>query len=308
MSDDTMQTEFPDEAQRRAVCESQWGQGDKMDLIELPERPKGLRFAQNRSLTHEFDIHAADGVTEINLYDEIGPFGVTASDMRRRLETVTNGTIRLNINSPGGNVFDGIAIYNDLLQHKARVEVNITGVAASAASVIAMAGDQIDIAESGFLMIHNAWGLFMGNKNDALEFAELLDTIDGAMARTYARRTGSSVDAIKALMDAETWMVGDEAVEAGFADGVTDADRVQALFDFSMFNETPASLRRDVEAGLREAGYSRKEARDAASAGFHCLTQREAGEGRSHQREADETSIAALIRQTNERIRGSFAA
>lgn len=272
--------------------------------IKLPERPPGVRFVENRAVGKEFDVRAAQGSTEITIYDEIGMFGVSADDMRRKLDAITTPRIDLRVNSPGGDVFDGIAIYNDLLDHDAEVHVHVSGLAASAASLIAMAGDRIEVADTAFFMIHNAWGMAIGDRNVMTDFAGMLEQIDASLSRVYARRTGDDASQIATLMDAETWFSGPEAVEAGLADAVSGEEPVSALFDLSVFKNTPDALKRRVEAGLREAGYSRREARDAASAGFHTLprTQREAGEGRSAQREAGAESIAAFLRDTAARI------
>ena len=120
-------------------------------------------------------------VSEIDLYDEIGMFGVTAKDFRERLKATNGGDILLRINSPGGDVFDGIAIYNDLLAHPGSVTVHITGVAASAASIIAMAGRKIVMSENAFQMIHNAWGIAIGDRHTHADAAALLGKIDSAL-------------------------------------------------------------------------------------------------------------------------------
>lgn len=250
-----------------------------METISLPSNlPTARQQFFNRSLSNGFEISNVDRELTLNVYDEIGLFGVSAADMRRTLDGFSGDSITLNINSPGGDVFDGIAIYNDLVAHDATVNVRVTGLAASAASLIAMAGDSIEIAENGFLMIHNAWALVVGNRNDMTEFAKTLEQIDGALARTYARRTGGSVDEMAALMDAETWLAGDDAVERGFADKLlSEGESAKALFDLSAYARVPGSLKRQIEAGLRDEGFSNREAKAAAAEGFHILSQRDAG-------------------------------
>lgn len=212
--------------------------------------PAGLAQSKRRFVARAtgtaFNFQAAGTVAEIDLYDEIGYWGVTAADFKRQLRGITAETIRLNINSPGGDVFDGIAMYNDLLDHPATIEVHVTGLAASAASLIAMAGDRIVMAANAFLMIHNAWGLSIGDRNDMQAFAEVLQQIDTALAETYAARSGKEASEIAGLMDAETWLGGAAAVEEGFADALADGDgenRAAASFDLSRFKNLPAALR-----------------------------------------------------------------
>lgn len=152
------------------------------------------------------------------LYGIVG-WDVVASDVSRALaEAGDVDTIHLRINSQGGDVFEGLAIYNLLSQHKAKVNVTIDGLAASAASFIAMAGDRISMAESAMFMIHNAWGLAVGNSDDMMEIANLLDKIDGMIARIYAARTKLKQSRLRDMMDAETWMTGQEAKDQGFVD------------------------------------------------------------------------------------------
>lgn len=184
--------------------------------------------------------------TEINLYGEVGFWGVTAKDFRAALEQVDTPRLILNLNSPGGDVFDGIAIYNDLLAHKADVVVRVTGVAASVASVIAMAGDTIEIAENAFFMIHNAWSVAVGDTRVMASRAKLLSKIDGELAETYAARTGGDLAEIKSQMDDETWLTADEAVEQGFADETISTDEgaeARAAFDLTNFKNVPRALK-----------------------------------------------------------------
>lgn len=243
------------------------------------------------------EFKALDGdVAEISLYDEIGYWGVMAADFRRVLDGIRSDQIVLNLNSPGGDVFDGIGIYNDLIAHPANVTVRITGIAASIASIIAMAGDRVEIADNGFMMIHDAWSLTVGNKQDLRAMADTLEQIDGALADTYAKHAGMTADEAAALMTAETWYTGQEAVDAGLADGLIGGAAVNALFDFSVYAKTPAPLKRSVENGLREKGYSRTEAMVAVADGFSSL--RDAGDQVPSDSASDEAlrRLAASIR------------
>jgi ATP-dependent Clp protease protease subunit len=169
-----------------------------------------------------FAIAAAekDAPTEILLYDEIGYWGVTDKDFALALAQAGNGPIKLRINSPGGDVFHGYAIYNMLVAHPAAVEVVIDGLAASAASFIAMAGTTISMAETSMLMIHNAWGIVVGDRNDMLETAAVMEKIDGQLAAIYASKSGKAAPDVTAMMDAETWFTSSEAKTAGLCDAV----------------------------------------------------------------------------------------
>ncbi|HEX9768422.1 MAG TPA: head maturation protease, ClpP-related [Kiloniellales bacterium] len=248
-----------------------------MTPIEIPAGMKSARRRLfNRSIDNRFEILAQDGVTEIAIYDEIGFFGISAEAFHDRLLAVTTPRIRLLINSPGGDVFDGLTIYNDLVRHAATVEVEVRGIAASAASLIAMAGDRIMMAENAFMMIHNAWGIVIGDENDLRAFAEVLAKIDGALARTYAGRTGQALEELRRMMDDETWLDSDDAVAKGFADATVEAVEARALFDLSVFDNVPAMLKQQTEKGLRAAGFSKHEARIAAADGFHTLARRDA--------------------------------
>lgn len=241
-----------------------------------------------RATGRAFESRDADGATVIDLYDEIGAYGVSAKDMRARLADA--GDVVLRINSPGGSVFDGIAMFNDLVAHTGRIRVEIVGLAASAASLVAMAGDEIAIAENGFVMIHQAWTLAAGNASGLTEVAAVLVQVDQSLAATYAARSEQSVSAVASMMAAETWMTADAAIESGFADATLPARGPQARFDLSVFARAPAALAadiprdnptiRDVETALRDAGLSRSQAKALAAHGHRGVTdeQREAAE------------------------------
>jgi ATP-dependent Clp endopeptidase proteolytic subunit ClpP len=166
---------------------------------------------------------AADTPAEILLYDEIGFYGITARDFVSALASAGAGPVRVRINSPGGDVFDGLAIYNALRAHPGGATAVVDGLAASAASFIALAGSRMEMAESSMLMIHDAWGVAIGNKNDMRTTADLLDKVDGQLAEIYAAKTGKPVAEIAAAMDAETWYTAQEAVTARYCDGITAA-------------------------------------------------------------------------------------
>lgn len=176
---------------------------------------------------------AATGKTgEVWLYDVIGDSwdGTTAKGFAEDLKALgAVDTLRVYINSPGGSVFDGVAIHNQLRRHRARKEVVIDGIAASIASVVAMAGDEIAIASNGMMMIHNPWTFAAGFASDLRKTADTLDTIRETLLATYVARTGRASAEIGAMMDEETWMDGMETVAQGFADRVIDAVDIAAL-------------------------------------------------------------------------------
>lgn len=159
---------------------------------------------------------------EVMLYDEVGGwFGATADQFIADLRGITAPNIRLRVNSPGGSVFEGIAIANALRSHPATVTVQIDGIAASIASVIAMAGDRVEMCPNTMVMIHDASGLCLGNASDMEEMAELLDLISDNIADAYVAKAGGTRDQWRARMQAETWYLPDDAVEAGLADEAT---------------------------------------------------------------------------------------
>lgn len=157
---------------------------------------------------------------EIMLYDEIGFWGVTAGDFTAALKNAGPGRVRVRINSPGGDVFDGYAMHNALLHHPGGVETVVDGIAASAASFIALAGETVTMVETSMMMIHNGRGVVVGNRHDMRETAGTLDKIDNQIAAIYASKTGKPLEDMAALMDAETWMTSAEAKDAGFCDSV----------------------------------------------------------------------------------------
>ena len=158
--------------------------------------------------------------TEIFIYDEIGgSFGVSADDFVQDLGKITDDSITVRINSPGGSVFDAIAMYNALIQHPASITTRVDALAASAASIVAMAGDTVEMMVGSQLMIHDAMGVEMGNAKDMREMATFLDKQSDNLASIYANKGGDKQD-WRAMMLAETWMFAQEAVDFGLADSV----------------------------------------------------------------------------------------
>jgi len=196
----------------------------------------------------------------ISVYDVIGTDfwtgeGVTAKRIAAALRSMGAGPVTVNVNSPGGDMFEGVTIYNLLREHKGEVTVKILGLAASAASIIAMAGDTVQISRAGFLMIHNAWVVALGNRIDLRDIADWLEPFDAAMADVYAARTGNETKAIQKLMDAESWIGGSAAIEQGFADELLPSDQVE-----QRAGQARAAAVRRLECALRASGMSKVEA------------------------------------------------
>lgn len=181
-----------------------------------------------------YTIKASNDATSANIsiYEEIGGWGITAQQFSEDLKALGDiSHINLHIHSPGGDVFDGIAIYNLLNKHPAKVTVHIDGLAASMASVIAMAGDRIVMPENALMMIHKPWGISGGNANDMRDYAELLDKVENVLIPAYARKTGKSAEVLAAMLEDETWMDGRECVAQGFADELLPAVSAMACIE-----------------------------------------------------------------------------
>ena len=166
----------------------------------------------------------ANDTAEISIYDEIGFWGVTAQSFSKDLKALGNNLkqINLHIHSPGGDVFDGIAIYNLLKNHPANVTVYIDGLAASMASVIAMAGNEVIMPENAMMMIHKPWGIQGGDAEDMRKYADLLDKVENTLIPAYANKTGKTPEELAEMLSAETWLNGKECVEQGFADKLAE--------------------------------------------------------------------------------------
>lgn len=166
----------------------------------------------------------AKDTAEISIYDEIGFWGVSAASFAQDLKSCGNNLkqINLHIHSPGGDVFDGIAIYNLLKNHPANVTVYIDGLAASMASVIAMAGNEVIMPENAMMMIHKPWGIQGGDAEDMRKYADLLDKVENTLIPAYANKTGKTPEELAEMLSAETWLNGKECVEQGFADKLAE--------------------------------------------------------------------------------------
>lgn len=184
------------------------------------------------TITNKADQPAA----EIDIFDEIGIWGVTVKDFASALKDVPRDrAITLRINSPGGSIFDGHAIYNMLAERREKVTAKVIGLAASMASIIMLAAHRTVAAANATIMIHNPVGMVWGESEDMREMADVLDKLRGQLVNTYASKTGKSEADIKAAMDATTWFTAEEAKDWGLVDEVVGAVKVAANFDLTRF-------------------------------------------------------------------------
>jgi len=202
----------------------------------------------------------------ITMFDVVGEDfwsggGITAKKVASQLRAIGDRPVTVQINSPGGDMFEGIAIYNVLREHPQDVTVQVMGMAASAASIIAMAGDKVEIGASSFLMIHNCWVLAMGNRNEFRDLADWLDPFDSAMVTLYAQRSGQDAKSIATWMDKETYMSGAQAIERGFADALLPADTMK-VDEKAKADDRKANDLRALELTLVQAGNTRTQARE----------------------------------------------
>ncbi|EJN0421854.1 Clp protease ClpP [Escherichia coli] len=218
-------------------------------------------------MNHWYTIKALGvrGAAEISIYEEIGGFGITAKQFAEDLKALGDVShIDLRIHSPGGDVFEGIAIYNLLRNHPAEITVYIDGVAASMASVVAMAGDRVVMPENAMMMIHKPWGISGGNAGDMRDYADLLDKVETVLVPAYARKTGKSAQEITAMLEDETWMDGKECLKHGFADellpSVTAMARIESkrTGDFSHMPETIKGMITPPQGAANIAGNEQK--------------------------------------------------
>lgn len=186
---------------------------------------------------------AAAPAAEIDIFDEIGLWGVTVKDFATALKAIpVDRDITVRINSPGGSVFDGFAIFNLLRARKDKVACHVIGLAASMASIIMLAGKSTTAAANATIMIHKPSGAAWGESDDMREMADLLDKLEGTLVNTYAAKTGKKEKEIEAAMAATTWFTADEAHAWGLVDEITEAVKVAACHDLSRFGALPAKF------------------------------------------------------------------
>ena len=231
----------------------------------MPNHRKLLQLAiENSKATKAFEVRAEAGTDEatIFLYDVIDPYwGVGAEAFAKALAGITASTIHLRVNSPGGDVFEARAMVAAIGAHSARVVAHIDGLAASAATYVAMAADEVQIADGAFMMVHQAWTFSMGNASDLRAQADLLDKVDASIVADYARKTGKDADQIAQWMADETWFTSAEAVENGFADTVIQNDKgsstTQNRWTLSAYQKVPKALTAPPEPDLSSAARAR---------------------------------------------------
>lgn len=245
-----------------------------MSLRQLPEG-KTFQRPQNFQWDAPSDVlaswaespRAAEGSGDnvITIFDVIGEDwwtggGFTAKRASAALRAIGERDVRVQINSPGGDMFEGIAIYNMLRAHKGKVTVEVMGWAASAASIIAMAGDEIVMGLGSFMMVHNAWGMVVGNRHDLAEAATLFEGFDSAIADIYEARSGVARKDIVKLMDSETFMGASDAVAKKFADRVDEGLKLDQPAK-NQADDDQIKAKRRIDAALAHNGIPKGERR-----------------------------------------------
>lgn len=274
-----------------------------MSLRDLPagpdfQRPAAYQFdTPSDALAKWADmptVSIARDDSTISVLDVIGDDGMGGGVSTKRiaaaLRTIGKRDVTVQINSPGGDMFEGIAIYNLLRAHPAEVSIEVLGIAASAASIIAMAGDNIRMAPSSFLMLHNAWGVVIGNRHDMAEASALFERFDGALADIYAARSGKMRSEIAALLDAETFLTAEEAVTAGMADAI--AGETDAPPHAAAQGRPDIQAKRRIDAALAHQGIPRSERRAMLK---QITGTRNAAEPATHDAGFDPAAIQQLI-------------
>ena len=177
----------------------------------------------------------ASEASDVYLFNDIGTFGITAQSFIDEIKEYDNKELNIHINSLGGEVFEGMAIYSIIQRRKAKTTVYIEGIAASIASVIALAADEVIMSENSLLMIHNAWGGTQGDARDMRKQADVLDKITNEIAEVYVKKTNIPYDEVIEMMNEETWLTAEEAVALGFVNSISEPIKVAAKYDVSRF-------------------------------------------------------------------------
>lgn len=244
---------------------------------------------------------ASAGSAEIDLYSDVFPG--TAKYLRDQLKSFGEGPVTVCLNSPGGDVLEGVAIYN-VLNARGNVKMRVEGLAASIASIIMMAGKEIEVCSGAFVMVHNPWAMSMGESDDLRSTADVLDKMKKSMVSIYAKRTGLSDDEVVALMDDETWMTAEEAVEKGFADTVLDGPGASAKASLGScaqyFAKVPTSLKAEQssaavnkESVMTEEEKKKMEALEAQVAALTKALEAKKAEEEEEEEEEEEPAAQA---------------
>ena len=219
---------------------------------------------------------SSEGVSSMSIFDEIGTRGISAKSFITDMRALNAPEMDLFINSSGGSVFDGVAIFNavrDLVKSGTVVNVTVLGVAASIASVIALAGTTVKMPANTFMMIHNPWGAVEGTSSDMRDYADLLDKVTNNIVSTYVSRTGKTEAEIRDLLATDTWLSAEEALALGLCDEVTDAYAISACFDLdrmpdkvkAVFNAAKLPVAEEVAGTQALADTASAEAQAAAA-------------------------------------------
>lgn len=251
---------------------------------EDPQDAGSLRYANRVALKPghvRINADAGGSEAEILIYGDIGGSwwddGITGESITNQIASLDVDTINVRVNSGGGLVFEGLAIYQALARHDAKIVMHVDSIAASIASVIVMAGDEIRISEGANLMIHKPWSGVMGDADAMRKEADILDQLQEGLINIYVARTGAKRTELEAWVNSETWFLGQQAVDAGFADVMVPAKKKKAASSamLNLFKNTPQSLLADAsgpeirafEAFLRDGeGLSQAQAKRIAAA------------------------------------------
>ena len=197
------------------------------------------RFSVRNETHGEAEIYLYDAIVDSELEAEFWG-GVSPKSFVQSIKDIDADVIHLRVNSPGGSVFAARAMEQALRDHKAKIVAHVDGVAASAASFLVMAADEIVMAPGALMMIHKAWTVAMGNADDLMNTAGLLEKIDSTLVQTYAQRSGMDADKIADMMASETWFTAQEAVDAGFADSISESVKAAQKWNLSAYQKAPA--------------------------------------------------------------------
>lgn len=214
-------------------------------------------------------VYAEASIPELHIYDMIGPSWAGMVDSKAVIQALAEfgdaREINVRINSPGGSVFEGVAIHNALKRHPAKIIVDIDALCASAAADVAMAGDEIRIAKNAMMMIHRAWAVASGNAEELINVVGLLEKIDQTTVDQFVERTGLDAKEIREMIDAETWMDANEALEKGFVDEITGESKVNASVPRNLaksFKNVPKHLLSDDRNDHGHSNPSRSQERE----------------------------------------------
>jgi ATP-dependent Clp protease, protease subunit len=216
------------------------------NLLRLNKRKGEFRAEADTNTIYLYDMVVADDF-EAEIFGGISP--------RQFSETLRSlkGTVHLRINSPGGDVFAATAISQAMREYSGEIIAHVDGVAASAASIIAVAADKTVMAPGSLMMIHKAWTMAVGDSDDMMEIASLLEKVDGTLAQAYADKTGGKPEDFAAMMKAETWFTPEEALEAKLADEIAEGkSKAKAAWDLSAFSKAPAAPEAEAQKPEQE--------------------------------------------------------